>query len=100
MVELSKQFPMTPVTAASRRRPIDAQELKVRNEFPRHTQVVNRVYATLGGSIVGVFLVSLTHEQLHLHEVVSMIDFGTLMLLFSMMINVNFLAQTGFFQWY
>ena len=29
-----------------------------------------------------------------------MIDFGTLMLLMTMMINVNFLAQTGFFQWF
>ena len=35
---------------------------------------------------------------MHLPEVIEMIDFGTLMLLFSMMVNVHFLAETGFFQ--
>ncbi|CAD7958955.1 unnamed protein product [Amoebophrya sp. A25] len=62
-------------------------------------EVVHRVYVTLIGATVGLFLVTLTHEQIHLPEVVAMIDFGTLLLLFSMMVNVNFLAQTGFFQW-
>ena len=50
------------------------------------------------GAAAGLLLVSLTHTQVHLPEVIEMIDFGTLMLLFSMMVNVHFLAETGFFQ--
>ncbi|CAD7973466.1 unnamed protein product [Amoebophrya sp. A120] len=64
------------------------------------SEVVHRVYVTLVAATIGLFLNSVVHEQIHLKETIAMIDFGTLMLLFSMMINVNFLAQTGFFQWF
>ena len=57
-------------------------------------ETIHRVYVTLVGGLLGIFLVTLINEQLHLHEVTAMIDFGTLMLLLSMMANVNFLVRS------
>ncbi|EER14713.1 pink-eyed dilution protein, putative [Perkinsus marinus ATCC 50983] len=39
------------------------------------------------------------HHVPELEDIIAMIDFGTLMLLFSMMVNVHLLALTGFFQY-
>jgi Na+/H+ antiporter NhaD/arsenite permease-like protein len=57
------------------------------------------VYATFIGTLVALALLAGAHQQPHLHHITAMIDFGTLMLLFSMMILVHLLAQTGFFPW-
>mmetsp|Transcript_16378 Transcript_16378/g.36159 ORF Transcript_16378/g.36159 Transcript_16378/m.36159 type:complete len:786 (+) Transcript_16378:66-2423(+) len=64
------------------------------------SEVIHRCYVTFFGSLAGLFLLSIIHEAPHMPEVVAMIDFGTLMLLFSMMIVVHNLAATGFFEWF
>ncbi|KAF4677086.1 protein kinase [Perkinsus chesapeaki] len=63
------------------------------------TEKMHRVYATFIGSMLGLFLIALLHEVPELMDIMAMVDFGTLMLLFSMMVNVHLLALTGFFQY-
>ncbi|KAF4707439.1 protein kinase, partial [Perkinsus olseni] len=63
------------------------------------TEMIHRVYATFIGSMLGLFLIALLHEVPELEDIMAMVDFGTLMLLFSMMVNVHLLALTGFFQY-
>ncbi|KAF4751690.1 protein kinase [Perkinsus olseni] len=63
------------------------------------TEIIHRVYATFIGSMLGLFLIALLHEVPELEDIMAMVDFGTLMLLFSMMVNVHLLALTGFFQY-
>ncbi|KAF4677085.1 protein kinase [Perkinsus chesapeaki] len=52
------------------------------------TEKIHRVYATFIGSMLGLFLIALLHEVPELMDIMAMVDFGTLMLLFSMMVNV------------
>jgi len=61
---------------------------------------VHRVYAAMLGSVTGVCTVTAIQETKHLHDVTAMIDWGTLMLLFSMMILMRMLTLTGFFNWF
>lgn len=63
------------------------------------SEVIHRVYATILGSLLGLLLLSVTHDVPGIAHVANMIDFGTLMLLFSMMISVHLLSNTGVFQW-
>ncbi|EER14714.1 pink-eyed dilution protein, putative [Perkinsus marinus ATCC 50983] len=63
------------------------------------TELIHRVYATFIGSMLGLFLIAIMHHVPELEDIIAMIDFGTLMLLFSMMVNVHLLALTGFFQY-
>ncbi|KAK3273681.1 hypothetical protein CYMTET_18091 [Cymbomonas tetramitiformis] len=63
------------------------------------SEVIHRVYATILGSLLGLLLLSVTHDVPGIAHVANMIDFGTLMLLFSMMISVHLLSKTGVFQW-
>lgn len=59
------------------------------------SEVIHRCYATFIGSFLALGLVSLVHEMPELPQIISMIDAGTLMLLFAMMINVHILSLTG-----
>lgn len=63
------------------------------------SEVINRVYAALVGVFLGLGLHMLVHEKPELQAVMHHVDWGTLILLFSMMINVHVLSLTGFFQW-
>eukprot|EP00811_Abedinium_folium_P003296 NODE_1302_length_2529_cov_10.098251.p1 GENE.NODE_1302_length_2529_cov_10.098251~~NODE_1302_length_2529_cov_10.098251.p1 ORF type:complete len:639 (-),score=181.65 NODE_1302_length_2529_cov_10.098251:611-2278(-) len=61
---------------------------------------INRSYSALVGSSVTLAILAGIQETPHLETVTSMVDWGTLMLLFSMMILVQLLALTGFFRWF
>jgi len=64
------------------------------------SEKIHRVYSAMLGASAAICAVSAIQETLHLHTVTSMIDFGTLMLLFSMMILMRMLQETGFFNWF
>eukprot|EP00933_Yihiella_yeosuensis_P004175 TRINITY_DN10833_c0_g1_i1.p1 TRINITY_DN10833_c0_g1~~TRINITY_DN10833_c0_g1_i1.p1 ORF type:complete len:900 (+),score=190.60 TRINITY_DN10833_c0_g1_i1:163-2862(+) len=64
------------------------------------SEKIHRVYSAMLGSAAALCAVSAIQETLHLHSVTGMIDFGTLMLLFSMMILMKMLQETGFFNWF
>jgi len=64
------------------------------------SEKIHRVYSAMLGASAGICAVSAIQETLHLHSVTAMIDFGTLMLLFSMMILMKMLQETGFFNWF
>ena len=57
------------------------------------------MYATFIGGLLALLLLTLVYEQPELSRVVAMVDYNTMLLLFSMMINVHILGLTGFFQW-
>lgn len=63
------------------------------------SEVIHRCYTTFIGAFLALGLVAWTHEVPEIPTVVAMIDVGTLMLLFAMMVNVHLLSLTGFFQW-
>merc|ERR1719359_2306075 len=63
-------------------------------------EVIHRSYsAAIGASLVLCVLAAI-QETPELHNVTGMIEWGTLMLLFSMMILMQMLAMTGFFNWF
>eukprot|EP00929_Paragymnodinium_shiwhaense_P084605 TRINITY_DN45256_c0_g1_i1.p1 TRINITY_DN45256_c0_g1~~TRINITY_DN45256_c0_g1_i1.p1 ORF type:complete len:951 (-),score=235.99 TRINITY_DN45256_c0_g1_i1:283-3135(-) len=63
-------------------------------------EYVHRSYsAAIGASLVLCVLAAI-QETPELHVITGMVDFGTLMLLFSMMILMQMLAMTGFFNWF
>jgi len=64
------------------------------------SEVIHRCYVTFIGSFCALALVAWTHEVPEIPTVIAMIDAGTLMLLFAMMVNVHLLSLTGFFQWF
>jgi len=64
------------------------------------SEVIHRCYVTFIGAFFALALVAWTHEVPEIPTVISMIDAGTLMLLFAMMVNVHLLSLTGFFQWF
>lgn len=53
------------------------------------SEVINRVYAALCGVCLGLGLHMLVHEKPELQEIMHHVDWGTLVLLFAMMINVH-----------
>jgi len=61
---------------------------------------IHRVYSAMLGASAAMCAVCAIQETLHLEAVMAMIDFGTLMLLFSMMILMKMLQETGFFNWF
>jgi len=61
---------------------------------------VHRSYSAAIGASITLCLVAAIQETPELHVVTAMIDWGTLMLLFSMMILMQMLAMTGFFNWF
>jgi len=61
---------------------------------------IHRSYSALIGSSVTLCVLAAIQETPELHHVTAMIEFGTLMLLFSMMILMQMLAMTGFFNWF
>lgn len=63
-------------------------------------ECMHRVYSAMLGASCAICAVTAIQETLHLHSVTGMIDFGTLMLLFSMMILMRMLQETGFFDWF
>ena len=48
---------------------------------------------------MGLGLHMIVHEKPELQTVMHHVDWGTLILIFAMMINVHVLSLTGFFQW-
>lgn len=60
---------------------------------------VHRSYAAFAGATATICALAAIQETPTLHQVTAMIDYGTLMLLFSMMILMQMLAMTGFFNW-
>lgn len=64
------------------------------------SEKIHRVYSAMLGATAGLCAVTAIQETLHLSSVTHMIDFGTLMLLFSMMILMKMLQETGFFNWF
>jgi len=64
------------------------------------TEVIHRSYCAFLGSAATLCALSAIQETPHLHTISGMIDWGTLMLLFSMMILMQMLAETGFFSWF
>lgn len=64
------------------------------------SEKIHRVYSAMLGATAAVCAVTAIQETLHLGSVTAMIDFGTLMLLFSMMILMKMLQETGFFNWF
>jgi len=60
---------------------------------------VHRSYSAFAGASATICALSAIQETPHLHTITAMIDYGTLMLLFSMMILMQMLAMTGFFNW-
>lgn len=63
------------------------------------SEVVHRSYAAMLGSSAVLCTVSAIQETPPLHAVTGFIDWGTLGLLFSMMILMGMLSSTGFFNW-
>ena len=59
-----------------------------------------RNYCAFLGSSALLCTYSAIVETPHLHTITGMVDYGTLMLLFSMMILMRMLAVTGFFSWF
>merc|ERR1719498_1081774 len=64
------------------------------------SEKIHRVYSAMLGATAAMCAVTVIQETIHLGTVISMIDFGTLMLLFSMMILMRMLRETGFFNWF
>ncbi|XP_072948511.1 P protein-like isoform X2 [Epargyreus clarus] len=62
-------------------------------------EIVNRTIAALLSSSLGVAVLALSGERPSLPELVSWLDVETLLLLFSMMILVAILAETGLFDY-
>mmetsp|Transcript_20650 Transcript_20650/g.57559 ORF Transcript_20650/g.57559 Transcript_20650/m.57559 type:complete len:803 (+) Transcript_20650:102-2510(+) len=63
-------------------------------------EIIHRSYSAAIGASLVLCVVAAIQETPELHEVTSMIEWGTLMLLFSMMILMQMLAMTGFFNWF
>jgi len=63
------------------------------------SELIHRSYSAFLGSAATLCTVGAIMETPHLHNITAMIDFGTLMLLFSMMILMRMLAVTGFFNY-
>jgi len=61
---------------------------------------IHRSYSAFLGASTALCTLSAIQETPHLHTVTGMIDWGTLMLLFSMMILMRMLAVSGFFNWF
>jgi len=64
------------------------------------SEKIHRVYSAMLGATAAMTAVCAIQETLHLPAIMAMIDFGTLMLLFSMMILMRMLQETGFFNWF
>mmetsp|Transcript_123734 Transcript_123734/g.231507 ORF Transcript_123734/g.231507 Transcript_123734/m.231507 type:complete len:852 (+) Transcript_123734:56-2611(+) len=64
------------------------------------SEKIHRSYCAFIGASTGLGLVAAIIETPHLHTITGMINYGTLMLLFSMMILMRMLAVTGFFNWF
>jgi len=64
------------------------------------SELIHRTYNAMLGASACLACLSALQETPHLHTVTGMVDFGTLMLLFSMMILMRMLAVTGFFNWF
>lgn len=60
---------------------------------------IHRVYAAMMGASAALAAVSAIQETVTLEEVMMMIDFATMTLLFSMMILMRMVQETGFFNW-
>lgn len=60
---------------------------------------IHRVYAAMMGASAALATVSAIQETVSLEEVMQMIDFATMTLLFSMMILMRMVQETGFFNW-
>jgi len=63
-------------------------------------EFIHRSYSAFIGACATLAVLSAIQETPELHSVTGMIEFGTLMLLFSMMILMQMLAMTGFFNWF
>lgn len=61
---------------------------------------VHRVYASMIGASAMLAAIAAVQETLSLEEVVAMVDFDTTMLLFSMMVMMKMVQETGFFDWF
>jgi len=60
---------------------------------------IHRVYAAMMGASAALAAVSAIQETVSLEQVMQMIDFATMTLLFSMMILMRMVQETGFFNW-
>ena len=64
------------------------------------SEVINRVYSTMAGAILVTGLNTLVYgHAAELGDAFGHVDWATLLLLFSMMILVDLLSVTGFFEW-
>nr|XP_012134755.1 PREDICTED: P protein-like [Megachile rotundata] len=62
-------------------------------------EVVHRTLAAMLASIMSIAILAALNQRPSMDELISWIDFDTLMLLFSMMILVAVVAETGIFDW-
>lgn len=63
-------------------------------------ELCHRVYCAMIGASAVLCAIAAIQETIHLGEVVQMVDFDTTMLLFSMMILMKMVQETGFFNWF
>merc|ERR1719440_1587014 len=61
---------------------------------------IHRSFSAFIGASVTLCVVTAIQEPVTLHGIMGMISWDTLMLLFSMMIIMQMLAMTGFFNWF
>ncbi|KOX78697.1 P protein [Melipona quadrifasciata] len=64
-----------------------------------YAAVVHRTLAAMLASTMSIAILAILNERPTMNEVMSWIDVDTLLLLFSMMILVGIIAETGIFDW-
>ena len=62
------------------------------------SEVINRCYSTLIGVALVLGLLSVVYHKQYIGHTMHHVDFGTILLLMSMMINNHILSLTGFFE--
>ncbi|XP_076379456.1 P protein isoform X3 [Megalopta genalis] len=68
-------------------------------DFPSYIKVVHRTLAAMLASTMSIAILAALNERPTMSELISWIDVDTLMLLFSMMVLVAVIAETGLFDW-
>ncbi|XP_072762399.1 P protein isoform X2 [Anoplolepis gracilipes] len=63
-------------------------------------EVVHRTLAAILASTMSIAILAILNERPSMNELISWIDMDTLLLLFSMMVLVAVIAETGIFDWF
>jgi Na+/H+ antiporter NhaD/arsenite permease-like protein len=62
-------------------------------------QIVNRAFAAVLASSLSIAILAALHDRPTVHEIMAWIDVETILLLFTMMILVGILTETGVFDY-